>query len=111
MSKSATNHILYLPLAGIALVVVNAALYMAAQNGQVAPVDNMALWGSFVVLTTCSLLWAAFVFGLHPLVAGASYAAGAAVAYMNVRLQADLPAIEIATAGATCSADLVLGKH
>jgi hypothetical protein len=104
MSKSVTNHILYLPLAGIVFVVVNAALYLAAQDGQIAPIDNMALWGSFVVFNICSLLWAAFIFGLHPLVAAASYAAGAAVSYMAVRLQADLPAAEIATAGATCSA-------
>jgi hypothetical protein len=112
MKNDAQKNILLLTLAGLILIMGNAAILMGCRNGQIAPVDNLALWGAFAVLSVCSLLWAVSLLGLQPMVVAFSYTAGGIMAFQGVRLIPDVNVAEIAAAGATYSAfgALVIGN-
>jgi len=112
MKDNAKKNILFLAVAGFVLVMVNAAVLMGIRNGQIAPVDNLGLWGAFAVLNVCSLLWAVSLLGLQPLVVAVSYAAGGFLAFRGARLMPGVNVAEIATAGATYGAfgALVVGN-
>ena len=112
MGNDAKENILFLAITGLVLVMVNVALLMGIRSGQIAPVDNMALWGAFAVLNVLSLLWAVSLLGLQPMVIAAAYAVGGFLAFRGVRLVPDVNVAEIATAGATYGAfgALVVGN-
>ena len=104
MENNTQKNIIFLVLAGVVLTLVNGGVFVAAGKGQLAPIDNLALWGAFAVLNICSLLWAISVLGLQPLVVAFSYVAGGALAFMGVRMIPDVNVAEITTAGATYAA-------
>lgn len=104
MKNDAQKNILFLAVAGLVFIAVNVAVLMAAQSGQLAPVDNLTLWGAFAVLNVCSLLWAVSLLGLQPLVVAFSYVAGGFLAYQGVRLLPNANMVEATTAGATYGA-------
>lgn len=112
MKNDAQKTILLLTLAGLVLIMANAAIFMGSRNGQIAPVNNLVLWGAFAVLSVCSLLWAVSLLGLQPMVIAVSYTAGGVMAFQGVRLMPEVNVAEIAAAGATCSAfgALVIGN-
>ena len=75
---------------------------MAAGSGAMTPINNLLLWGGFVVLNVVSILWAISMLGLQPVVVSLSYVAGRALAYFGVReMGSEISAAEITTAGAT----------
>ena len=104
MKDGAQKNILFLAMAGIVFVVLNVAILMATKNGSLAPIENLTLWGAFVVLNISSLLWAVSLLGLQPLVIAFSYLAGGFVAFMGVRLLPEANVAEVTTAGATYGA-------
>ncbi len=104
MEKNRKKNIMFLMVTGVVLVLLNGGLLMAASRGQLAPIDNLALWGAFAALNVCSLLWAVSLLGLQPLVVAVSYVAGGALAFMGVRMLPDVNVAEITTAGATYGA-------
>ena len=104
MKDGAQKNILFLAMAGIVFVVLNVAILMATKNGSLAPIENLTLWGAFVVLNVSSLLWAVSLLGLQPLVIAFSYLAGGFVAFMGVRLLPEANVAEVTTAGATYGA-------
>jgi pyruvate/2-oxoglutarate dehydrogenase complex dihydrolipoamide acyltransferase (E2) component len=104
MENNTQKNIIFLVLAGVVLTLVNGGVFVAAGKGQLAPIDNLALWGAFAVLNICSLLWAISLLGLQPLVVAFSYVAGGALAFMGVRMIPDVNVAEITTAGATYAA-------
>ncbi len=112
MENTAQKNILFLSAAGLVLVVVNMAVFMGSRTGQIAPVDNLMLWGAFTVLSVCSLLWAVSLLGLQPMLVAISYTAGGFMAFLGVRLIPNVNVAEIATAGATYGAvgALVVGN-
>lgn len=112
MKTDAQKDILFLVAAGLVLIMANLAVFMGTRNGQIAPVDNLTLWGAFAVLNVCSLLWAVSLLGLQPMVVAISYTAGGLMAFQAVRLMPEVHVAEIATAGATYSAfgALVVGN-
>jgi len=112
MKTDTRKNVLFLAITGLVLVMVNVAVLMGIQSGQIAPVDNMALWGAFAVLNVLSLLWAVSLLGLQPMVVATAYAAGGFLAFRGVRLMPDVNVAEIATAGATYGAfgALVVGN-
>ncbi len=112
MKTDTRKNILFLAITGLVLVMVNVAVLMGIRSGQIAPVDNMALWGAFAVLNVLSLLWVVSLLGLQPMVVAAAYAAGGFLAFRGVRLMPDVNVAEIATAGATYGAfgALVVGN-
>jgi len=112
VENNAQKNILFLTVAGLILVMVNMAVFLGSRNGQIAPVDNLVLWGAFVVLSMCSLLWAVSLLGLQPMLVAVSYAAGGFMAFQGVRLMPNVNVAEIATAGATYGAfgALVVGN-
>ena len=112
MKNDAQKTILLLTLAGLVLIMANAAIFIGSRNGQIAPVNNLVLWGAFAVLSVCSLLWAVSLLGLQPMVVAFSYTAGGIMAFQGVRLIPDVNVAEIAAAGATYSAfgALVIGN-
>ena len=112
MKNDVQKNILFLVVTGLVLVMVNTAVLMGTRNGQIAPIDNLALWGAFAVLSVCSLLWVVSLLGLQPMVVAASYAAGGFMAFQGVRVMPDVNVAEIATAGATYGAfgALVVGN-
>jgi hypothetical protein len=112
MKDDTQKNILSLVLAGMVLIMANVAIFMITRNGQIAPVDNLVLWGAFAVLNVCSLLWAVSLLGLQPMVVAVSYTAGGFIAFQGVRLISGVNVAEIATAGATYSAfgALVVGN-
>lgn len=77
---------------------------MAAGNGTISPINNVLLWGGFVVLNVASILWAISMLGLEPLVVAISYVAGGTLAFLGVRGMNDISVAEITTAGATYGA-------
>jgi len=104
MENNTHKNIMFLVVAGVVLALLNGGILMAAGNGQLAPIDNLALWGAFVVLNICSLLWAVSLLGLQPMVVAVSYVAGGALAFMGVRMLPDINVAEVTTAGATYGA-------
>lgn len=104
MKNHTTTNLLYLMTAGFVLVVVNAGVWMAVQNGQLSPVGHPGLWGAFMLLNMVSLLWAVGLLGLQPLVVACSYAVGGFVAYRGVQGMAGISVAEVTTAGATYGA-------
>ncbi len=112
MKNDAQKNILLLALTGLVFVMVNMAVVMGIRIGQIAPVDNVVLWGAFAVLNVLSLLWATSLLGLQPMVVAVAYAVGGFLAFRGVRLMPDVNVAEIATAGATYGAfgALVVGN-
>ena len=104
MKNEAQKNILFLVMAGVVLVVLNVMILMATKNGSLAPIENLTLWGAFVVLNVSSLLWAVSLLGLQPLMIAFSYVAGGVVAFMGVRLLPEANVAEVTTAGATYGA-------
>ncbi len=104
MKNEAQKNILFLGIAGVVFVALNAAILMATKNGHLAPIENLTLWGAFVVLNVSSLLWAVSLLGLHPLVIAFSYVMGGFVAFLGVRLLPEANVAEVTTAGATYGA-------
>ncbi len=104
MKNDAQKNILFLAAAGLVFIVVNVAVLMAARSGQLAPIDNLALWGAFAALNVCSLLWAVSLLGLQPLVVAFSYVAGGFLAFQGVRMMPNANMVEVTTAGATYGA-------
>lgn len=86
------------------LVAVNVGVFMASSKGSIGPIDNMVLWAGFVALNTASILWAASLLGLQPLVVSTSYVAGGCLAFLGVRGMNGVSVAEITTAGATYGA-------
>jgi len=104
MKDNSQKNILFLVVAGFVFVAVNAAVWMGTKNGQLAPIDNIPLWGAFVILNVCSLLWAVSLMGLQPMVVAFSYVAGGFLAFQGVRLLPEVNIAEVTTAGATYGA-------
>ncbi len=104
MKNEAQKNILFLAIAGVVLVALNVGILMATKNGSLAPIENLTLWGAFVVLNISSLLWAVSLLGLQPLVIAFSYLAGGFVAFLGVRLLPEVNVAEVTTAGATYGA-------
>jgi len=104
MENNTQKNIILLVVAGVVLALLNGGVLVAAGNGQLAPIDNLVLWGAFAVLNICSLLWAISLLGLQPLVVAFSYVAGGTLAFMGVRMIPDINVAEITTAGATYGA-------
>ncbi len=104
MKNDAQKNILFLAAAGLVFIAVNVAVLMAARSGQLAPIDNLALWGAFAALNVCSLLWAVSLLGLQPLVVAFSYVAGGFLAFQGVRMMPNANMVEVTTAGATYGA-------
>jgi len=104
MKNDAQKNILFLSVAGLVFVAVNAAVLMAARSGQLAPIDNLALWGAFAALNVCSLLWAVSLLGLQPVVVAFAYVAGGFLAFQGVRMMPNANMVEVTTAGATYGA-------
>ncbi len=90
--------------AAVILVAVNAGILMAANHGAITPIDNIGMWGAFVVLNVASILWAISLLGLQPFVVSLSYVAGGFLAYQGVRGMGDISVAEVTTAGATYGA-------
>ena len=90
--------------AAVVLTALNVGVLMAARNGAIAPIDNLVLWGGFVVLNVVSILWAISLLGLQPLVVSLSYAVGGYLAFRGVRGMEGINVAEVATAGATYGA-------
>lgn len=90
--------------AAAVLLAVNVGVWLAASKGAIAPIDNMMLWGGFVVLNVVSILWAISLLGLQPLVVSLSYVVGGFLAFKGVRGMEGINVAEIATAGATYGA-------
>jgi hypothetical protein len=99
-----TNNIIMIAVAAAVLVAVNVGVFMAAGNGTMTPINNVMLWGGFVVLNVASILWAVSLLGLQPLVVTVAYVAGGALAFLGVRGMSDISVAEITTAGATYGA-------
>jgi hypothetical protein len=99
-----TNNIIMIAVAAAVLVAVNVGVFMAAGNGTMTPINNVLLWGGFVVLNVASILWAVSLLGLQPLVVTVAYVAGGALAFLGVRNMTDISVAEITTAGATYGA-------
>lgn len=112
MEKDSKKNLLFLALAGVVLVAVNAAVLTAASHGRVAPIGNVALWGTCAGLTTLSLIWSVGLLGLQPMVVAVAYVAGGVLAYQGVKLLPGVNAAELATTGATYGAfgALVVGN-
>lgn len=104
METDAKKNILFLALASVVLVAVNAAVWAAATDGPLAPIGNIPLWGMFVALNTVSLLWAVSLLGLQPMVVAVSYVAGGFLAYQGVKLLPGVDIAELTTTGATYGA-------
>jgi len=104
MKNHGEKGIMHLVIAGLVLLAVNAWVWMGVQNGQLSPVGNPMLWGTFMVLNMVSLLWAVGLLGLQPLVVACSYAAGGFLAYRGVQGVASISVAEVTTAGATYGA-------
>ncbi len=99
-----TNNIIMSTVAAAVLVALNVGVFMATGNGTLSPINDVLLWGGFVVLNVASILWAISMLGLQPLVISFSYLAGGALAFLGVRGMTDVSAAEITTAGATYGA-------
>ena len=99
-----TNNMIMIVVAAAVLVALNLGVFMAAGNGTLSPINNILLWGAFVVLNVASILWAVSMLGLQPLVISISYVAGGALAFLGVRGMGDVSVAEITTAGATYGA-------
>ncbi len=104
MKMNKTINLVMSAAAAFVLVAVNLGVWLAAGKGAIAPIDNLALWGGFVVLNVVSILWAINMLGLQPLVVSLSYAAGGFLAYRGVHGMDGVSVAEVATAGATYGA-------
>lgn len=102
-SKTGKN-LISLVITAILLIAGNAWVWMSIQNGQIPPVEQLPLWGSFVALNTISLLWAANALNLQPLVMGIAYLTGGFLAYRGVQGIENVNVAEITTAGAAYGA-------
>lgn len=91
-------------VAAVILLGVNLGVFIASNNGSIAPIENMVLWGAFVVLNVVSILWAISLLGLQPLAISVSYLAGGLMAFLGVKGLGDVSVAEITTAGATYGA-------
>lgn len=98
------TNIIMIVAAAIVLVALNVGVFMAAGSGAISPINNILLWGGFVVLNVASILWAISLLGLQPLVVTCSYVAGGALAYFGVRNMTEISVAEVTTAGATYGA-------
>ncbi|QBG46389.1 hypothetical protein EGM51_02880 [Verrucomicrobia bacterium S94] len=98
------TNIIMIVAAAIVLVALNVGVFIAAGNGAISPINNILLWGGFVVLNVASILWAISLLGLQPLVVTCSYVAGGALAYFGVRNMTEISVAEVTTAGATYGA-------
>ncbi len=104
MKMNKQNYMVMITLAAVILMAFNAAILVGVSKGAIAPVNNIMLWGGFVVLNVVSILWAISLLGLQPFVVAFSYVAGGALAYMGVQGAADISVAEVITAGATYGA-------
>jgi hypothetical protein len=104
MNKNVQSNLILIVAAAVVLVAVNIGVWAAASNGAIAPVENPAVWGIFILLNVFSILWATSLLGLQPLVVALSYVAGACLAYSGVRGMPEISVAEVTTAGATYGA-------
>ncbi len=104
MKDNAQKNLVMLAAAAVVLFAVNAGIWMLAKNGVIAAIENPILWGAFVVLNVVSIVWAASLLGLQPLVVAAAYTAGGLLAFQGVKGMTGVNVAEIATAGATYGA-------
>ncbi len=104
MKNSANRHLAMVLAAGAVLVAANLGVWIAASRGSIGPVENAPMWSAFVVLNVVSILWAATLLGLQPLVVALSYVAGGFLAFQGVRGMEGVNMAEITTSGATCGA-------
>ncbi len=102
--KTKQKNLVMIMIAAVILVAVNTGIWFAASKGTIAPIDNMLLWGAFVVLNVASILWAISLLGLQPFVVALSYVAGGYLAYQGVQGMGEISVAEVTTAGATYGA-------
>jgi hypothetical protein len=98
------KNLVMIMIAAAILVAVNAGILVAAGKGAIGPIENLVLWGGFVVLNVASILWAVSLLGLQPFVVALSYVAGGFLAFQGVRGMGDISVAEVTTAGATYGA-------
>ncbi|NNJ70083.1 MAG: hypothetical protein HKP10_02200 [Kiritimatiellales bacterium] len=108
MDAGKKKNLVLLAVSAVALASVNLLAWVATAKGAIPPVDNMALWSSFVAIHVVSILWATSMLGLQPLVVALSYTAGGVLAFRGVANGAGAGVVEMTTAGATCGAFGVL---
>jgi hypothetical protein len=97
-------NLMMIAVAAVVLVAVNVGVLVAGNNGSIAPVENMVLWGAFFVLNIASIVWGVSLLGLQPIVVAVSYVLGGILAYVGVRNEFNVSTAEIITAGATYGA-------
>ena len=104
MNRTKEKNIAMITIAAVILVVANLGVWLAANEGVIAPVSNSLLWSGFVALNVASILWAVVLLGLQPMVVSLSYVAGGFLAYKGVEGMAGISVAEVTTAGATYGA-------
>jgi hypothetical protein len=104
MKTNKNMNLVMVAAAAAVLVAVNVGVWLASNKGAIAPIDNIVLWGGFVVLNVVSILWAISLLGLQPLVVSLSYVVGGFLAFNGVRGMDGINVAEVATAGATYGA-------
>jgi hypothetical protein len=104
MKGNKQKHLGMIFAAAAILVAVNLGVWLAAEHGAIAPIGNPGLWTAFAVLNVVSLVWAAGLLGLHPLVVALSYVAGGFLAFKGVEGINGINIAEITTAGSTYGA-------
>ena len=100
MKNETNNNIIYIIIATLVLLGLNAAVFIGIQQNKLESSESLVLWGIFAIFNVISLIWAVTVLGLHPLLLAISYVAGGALAYFGVRELPDINVPEIITAGA-----------
>ena len=101
MKNTAQSNLIMLIIAALVLIGVNVGAWGMAEAGSI---ENVPLWGAFVVLNVISVVWAISLLGLHPLGVALSYVAGAAIAFFGTRGTEGISVTEVMTAGATYGA-------
>lgn len=104
MEKNKQKNLIMILIVAAILSAVNVGVLLASNKGIIVPIENLVLWGVFVVLNVASILWAISLLGLQPFVVSISYVAGGLLAYLGVRGHSDISVAEVTTAGATYGA-------
>ncbi len=104
MHREKEKNLAMITIAAVILVATNMGVWLAAQEGAIAPVDNSVLWIAFVALNVASILWAIVLLGLQPMVVSLSYVAGGFLAYKGVQGMGGISVAEVTSAGATYGA-------
>jgi hypothetical protein len=100
MQRDKQKNMVMLAIAALILVATNMGVWLATKDGVITPVGNELLWGAFVVLNMASILWAAVLLGVQPVVVSLAYLAGGFLAFRGVQGMSGVSVAEVASAGA-----------